>query len=85
MYKKNCEKVSIGRQLDTCLFLYKYLTHIRSYSFAFAMFGLAETAEIDTDVMRQEIWEVAEALLQIKIPRENARKDEGKCQSNIQF
>ncbi len=50
--------------------------HIRAYSFAFAMFGLAETVEVDTDVIRKEIWEVAEAMLQVRIPRESVASDE---------
>lgn len=45
--------------------------HIRAYSFAFAMFGLAETTETDTDVIRKEIWELAETMLQVKFSREN--------------
>lgn len=52
--------------------------HIRAYSFAFAMFGLAETTETDTDVIRKEIWEVAEVMLQVKFPRENADRNEEK-------
>ena len=44
--------------------------HIRAYSFAFAMFGLAETAEMDPKMVRKEIWEVAEAMFQVKIPRD---------------
>ncbi len=50
--------------------------HIRAYSFAFAMFGLAETTEADTDVIRKEIWNVAEVMLQVKFPRENADGNE---------
>lgn len=50
--------------------------HIRAYSFAFAMFGLAETTETDTDVIRKEIWNVAEVMLQVKFPRENADGNE---------
>lgn len=64
--------------------------HIRAYSFAFAMFGLAETTETDTDNIRREIWAVAEALLQIEIPKESSEGDntdegEEKCQLNIQL
>ena len=44
--------------------------HIRAYSFAFAMFGLAETTEMDTDVIKKEIWAVAEAMFQVKFPRD---------------
>lgn len=44
--------------------------HIRAYSFMFAMFGLAEAPDIDTESMRQKIHEVAELMLQIKIPEE---------------
>ena len=36
----------------------------------FAMFGLAEAPDIDTESMRQEIREVAELMLQIEIPEE---------------
>ena len=50
--------------------------HIRAYSFAFAMFGLAETTELSPDIVGKEIWAVAEAMLQVKIPRESAGKDE---------
>ena len=44
--------------------------HIRACSFAFAMFGLAETTEMDTDVIRKEIWALAEAMFQVKFPRD---------------
>lgn len=44
--------------------------HIRAYSFAFAMFGLAETVETDIAIIRKEVWNVAEVMFQIKIPRE---------------
>lgn len=50
--------------------------HIRAYSFAFAMFGLAETPETDTDVIRKEIWEVAEVMLQVKFQGENPDENE---------
>ena len=45
--------------------------HIRAYSYAFAMFGLAEPPEIDTEMMKREIHELTRLMLQIKIPEEN--------------
>ena len=47
--------------------------HIRAYSYAFALFGLAETTETDTEIMKQEIREITKLMLQINIPEENGR------------
>lgn len=49
--------------------------HIRAYSYIFAMFGLAETPEVDTEVMKQEIREITRLMLQIDIPEENEKGD----------
>ena len=49
--------------------------HIRAYSYIFAMFGLAETPEVDTEVMKQEIREITRLMLQIDIPEENEEGD----------
>ena len=53
--------------------------HIRAYSYIFAMFGLAETPEVDTEVMKQEIREITRLMLQIDIPEEN---EEGDAENN---
>ena len=45
--------------------------HIRAYSYAFALFGLAETTETDAEIMKQEIREITKLMLQIDIPEEN--------------
>ena len=45
--------------------------HIRAYSYIFAMFGLAETPELDTEMMKREIWEITKLMLQIEISEEN--------------
>lgn len=50
--------------------------HIRAYSYIFAMFGLAETPELDTDMMKQEIREITRLMLQIEIPEGNERGEE---------
>lgn len=52
--------------------------HIRAYSYIFAMFGLAETPELDTDMMKQEIREITRLMLQIEIPEGN-EKGEQSC------
>lgn len=52
--------------------------HIRAYSYAFALFGLAETTETDTEIMKQEIREITKLMLQIDIPEEN-RGGEQQC------
>lgn len=52
--------------------------HIRAYSYMFAMFGLAETPEIDIESMKQEIREVTRQMLQTDIPDEN-EKGESAC------
>ena len=44
--------------------------HIRAYSYAFALFGLAETTETDTEVIKQELREITKLMLQIEIPEE---------------
>ena len=41
--------------------------HMRAYSYAFAMFGLAEVPELDTEMMKQEIREITKLMLQIEI------------------
>lgn len=38
---------------------------MRAYSFVFAMFGLAEVSDLEPDAIRRELWEIAEAMLQI--------------------
>ena len=50
---------------------------MRAYSYAFAMFGLAETTEMDAETMTQEIRDVTRLLLQVEIPEE---KDGGKTE-----
>ena len=45
--------------------------HMRAHSYIFAMFGLAEAPEVDTENLKQEIREVTKAMLQIEIPEEN--------------
>ena len=50
--------------------------HIRAYSYIFAMFGLAEIPELDTDMMKQEIREITRLMLQIEIPEGNERGEE---------
>jgi AcrR family transcriptional regulator len=45
--------------------------HMRAHSYIFAMFGLAEAPEADTENLKQEIREVTKAMLQIEIPEEN--------------
>lgn len=52
--------------------------HIRAYSYMFAMFGLAETPEIDIESMKQEIREVTRQMLQIDIP-DDYEKGEPAC------
>lgn len=42
---------------------------VRAYSFVFALFGLAEVSELDTDVISHEIWEIAETMLQVSLKR----------------
>ena len=42
--------------------------HMRAYSYIFAMFGLAEAAEVDTEMMKQEIREITKLMIQIEIP-----------------
>ena len=44
--------------------------HMRAYSYIFAMFGLTEAAEVDTEMMKQEIREITKFMLQIEIPEE---------------
>ena len=53
--------------------------HMRAYSYIFAMFGLAEATEVDTEMMKQEIREITKFMLQIEIPEEN-QEGESKCQ-----
>lgn len=48
---------------------------VRAYSFAFAMFGLTETPDLDERIIGDEIWQIAESMLQVKIPREKAEMD----------
>lgn len=50
--------------------------HIRAYSYIFAMFGLAEIPELDTDMMKQEIREITRLMLQIEIPKENEKGEQ---------
>ena len=50
--------------------------HIRAYSYIFAMFGLAETPELDTDMMKQEIRELTRLMLQIEIPEGNEKGEQ---------
>lgn len=45
--------------------------HIRACSYAFALFGLAETTEADAETMKREIREITRLMLQIEIPMEN--------------
>ena len=52
--------------------------HMRAYSFAFAMFGLAEATEPDAEMMKQEIRELTKLMLQIELPEEN-EEGEQKC------
>lgn len=53
--------------------------HMRAYSYIFAMFGLAEATEVDTEMMKQEIREITKFMLQIEIPEGN-QEGESKCQ-----
>ena len=50
--------------------------HMRAFSYAFAMFGLAETTEMDAETMKQEIREVTRLLVQVESPGE--RKEENR-------
>lgn len=50
--------------------------HIRAYSYIFAMFGLAEATEIDTEMMKREIREVTKHMLQIEITEEQENPEE---------
>ena len=43
----------------------------RAYSYIFAMFGLAETPEPDTEMKKREIREITKLMLQIEISEEN--------------
>lgn len=43
----------------------------RAYSYIFAMFGLAEMPEPDTEMMKREIREITKLMLQIEISEEN--------------
>ena len=52
--------------------------HMRAYSYAFAMFGLAEVRELDTEMMKQEIREITKLMLQIEISEVKA-EGEQKC------
>ena len=52
--------------------------HMRAYSYIFAMFGLAEATEVDTEMMKQEIWEITKFMLQIEIPE--GRNQEGESE-----
>ena len=52
--------------------------HVRAYSYVFAIFGLGETTETDTEIIRQEIWALTKLMLGVEIPREND-EDEKKC------
>ena len=52
--------------------------HIRAYSYMFAMFGLAETPEMDLESMKREIREVTRQMLQIDIP-DDYEKGEPTC------
>ena len=49
--------------------------HMRACSYAFALFGLAEAAEPDTEMMKKEIRELTKLMLQIEIPEENEKGD----------
>lgn len=40
---------------------------MRAHSFVFAMFGLAEVSDLEPDAIRRELWEIAEAVLQINL------------------
>ena len=42
--------------------------HIRAYSYIFAMFGLAETPDLDTEMMKQEIREITKLMLLLYFP-----------------
>ena len=50
--------------------------HMRACSYAFALFGLAEAAEPDTEMMKKEIRELTKLMLQIEIPEENEKGDQ---------
>lgn len=52
--------------------------HMRAYSYAFTMFGLAEVPELDTEMMKQEIREITKLMLQIEISEGNP-EGEQKC------
>ena len=54
--------------------------HMRAYSYIFAMFGLAEATEVDTEMMKQEIWEITKFMLQIEIPEGRNQEGESECQ-----
>ncbi len=45
--------------------------HMRAYSYAFALFGMAEATEPDTEMMQREIRELTKLMLQIDISEEN--------------
>ncbi len=49
--------------------------HMRACSYAFALFGLAEAAEPDTEMMKKEIRELTKLMLQIEIPEEDEKGD----------
>lgn len=53
--------------------------HMRAHSYIFAMFGLAEATEVDTEMMKQEIREITKLMLQIEISEED-EEGESKCQ-----
>ena len=50
--------------------------HMRAYSYAFALFGLAETVEPDTEMMKQKIRELTKFMLQIDIPEEHGEESQ---------
>ena len=53
--------------------------HIRAYSYFFAMFGLAESPEVDAEMMKREIREITRLMLQIEITEEKEEGDQRKC------
>ena len=53
--------------------------HVRAYSYFFAMFGLAESPEVDAEMMKREIREITRLMLQIEITEEKEEGDQRKC------
>ena len=52
--------------------------HARAYSYVFAIFGLGEITETDTEIIRQEIWKLTKLMLGVEISRED-NDGEQKC------